>query len=125
MNWYLIDMPQASLTDGAYHRLCREFQHAFIKAGAPADLALFAKRGSATSRRLYLSPQSHSYVPDIIRHFGGRPCDVPDPSNVTLVYGVPGALTLLDRAPDYEAPMSRRDTAIYPIRSTRTAASAG
>lgn len=126
MNWFLIDMPHGSLTDGAYHRLCRQFQRAFIDAGAPEELALFARREPAASRQLYLSPMSSAYVPELISKYGGRPCDVPDPAAVTLVYGIPGAQTLLHRSKTHSAlPKKRRDTAIYPLVSARKAASAG
>lgn len=102
MQWYSIDMPRDSLTNGGYHRLCRRFQRAFIDAGAPADLALFAMRGSDNERRIYLSPVSVTYVPDLIRTYGASPCEVPAASTVTLVYGAPGAQKLLE-SPDQPA----------------------
>lgn len=126
MTWYLIEMPPASLTDGEYHRLCREFQKAFIDAGAPVDLALFARRESVPTRSLYLSPPSGSYVPELIRHYGGRPCGIPDASTVTLVYGVPGARGLLSD-PNAHAKSSSRpaEASIYPLTPSSEAASAG
>lgn len=126
MTWYLIDMPPASLTDGAYHRLCRRFQKAFIDAGAPVDLALFARRDSAPARRLYLSPCSGSYVPDLIRHYDGRPCSIPQASSVTLIYGVPGARALLNGvSPDRDDSFRRSEAPIYPLTRSQEAASAG
>lgn len=95
MEWYSIDMPAASLKSGAYHKFCRAFQHAFIDAGAPEDLAMYAMRRSDRNRRLYLTPSSGTYVPDLIRSHGGRPCSAPDESSVTLVYGVAGSRRLL------------------------------
>lgn len=97
MDWFSIDMPQGSLTDGAYHRLCRAFQRAFIDAGAPSDLALFAARSGEAKRRLYLTPSSVRYVPDLIRRHDGHRCAAPEAPAVTLVYGVPGAVSLLPR----------------------------
>lgn len=133
MQWFLIDMPQTSLADGDYHRLCRQFQKAFIDAGAPADLALFARRSSGadpreatSSRRLYLSPQSGTYVPDLIRHYHGRTCGIPEPSSVTLIYGVPGARSLLNGIRSTrEQPAQRAETPIYPLNHTPEAASTG
>lgn len=111
MDWFSIDMPPGSLENGVYHRLCRAFQHAFISAGAPTDLALFAVRHREACRRLYLTPSSVRYVPELIRHHDGHRCAVPEASAVTLVYGVPGATALL----------SRRDTRpIQEERSTKT-----
>ena len=96
MAWYSIEMPEESITDGGYHRFCRQFQKAFIGAGAPPDLALFARRnGTSTGRRLYLTPCSSGYVPELVNDYGAEPCDVPEEDTVTLVYGVPGAKTLL------------------------------
>ena len=131
MKWFLIDMPQTSLTDGDYHRLCRQFQKAFIDAGAPAELALFAQRTSesrptASSRRLFLSPQSSHYVPDLIRDYKGRLCVGPEASSVTLIYGVPGARSLLNNVRSgRDNPGLRSETPIYPLTHTQEAASAG
>lgn len=126
MTWYSIDMPQASLTDGAYHRLCRQFQKAFIEAGAPADLALFAQRDGVPARRLFLSPCSGSYVPELISHYKGRPCASPDASSVTLIYGVPGARSLLKSGRSIpDGPLQRAQTPIYPLTRPQEAASAG
>ena len=126
MTWYQIDMPPTSLTDGAYHRLCRQFQKAFIDAGAPTDLALFARRDSTSVRRLYLSPPSWSYVPELIRHYKGRPCSIPDPATVTLIYGVPGARALLNGlSQEPESDLRRAEAPIFPLTRSHEAASAG
>lgn len=148
MAWYSIDMPEESVTDGGYHRFCRQFQKAFIGAGAPPELALFALRNaSREGRRLYLSPNSHVYISDLIQCYGAQPCDVPDAGSVTLVYGVPGAKTLLSTTKDESlmvskhrsttgdshmptpnlepAPKKRESPTIYPLTRTRQAASSG
>jgi len=124
MDWFSIDMPQGSLADGAYHRLCRAFQRAFIDAGAPSDLALFAVRPGEAVRRLYLTPSSVRYVPELIRRHEGRRCVAPAASAVTLVYGVPGAASLLrcgdEQPPDQERPSEQ--PIIRLLSSSRTAA---
>lgn len=143
MAWYSIDMPEDSVTDGGYHRLCRQFQKAFISAGAPAELALFACRnGTSSGRRLYLTPSSPGYVPDLVQAYGAEPCDVPEAGTVTLVYGVPGAKTLLSASDevsvladeqDVDAVAATQSTArpdrnlpvIYSIAQNRQAASNG
>lgn len=147
MAWYSIDMPEQSVTDGGYHKLCREFQKAFIGAGAPPEMALFACRQvRAHGRRLYLSPSSPVYVPDLIQCYGAEPCSVPEPESVTLVYGVPGAKKLLsaidetdvsvdsedatsdERSATSDLPpaQKRRDVpAIYSLNMSRQAASGG
>ncbi len=147
MAWYSIDMPEESVTDGGYHRFCRQFQKAFIGAGAPPELALFACRDkSLVGRRLYLTPSSSDYVPDLVQYYGAEPCAVPECGDVTLVYGVPSSKTLLS-TPDDTSPapipasvQSERRTLpahlapakkkremppIYPIASSRHAASSG
>ena len=146
MVWYVIDMPEASLTDGVYHRFCRKFQRAFIDAGAPPDLALFAERNtSSEERRLYLSPESESFVPDMMREYDAASCRAPDPDRVTLVYGVPGAQMLLTQPdplqpdplqpdqlqpdqlqPDQLQPARRQEMpTIYPFTRGRAVASGG
>lgn len=143
MAWYSIDMPEDSVTDGGYHRFCRQFQKAFISAGAPAELALFACRnGTPSGRRLYLTPSSPGYVPDLVQAYGAEPCDVPEPGTVTLVYGVPGAKTLLSESDDVRVLADEKDVGvvatthstarpnrnlpvIYPIAKSRQAASNG
>jgi hypothetical protein len=126
MAWYSIDMPEVSVINGAYHRLCREFQKAFIGAGAPPELALFAcRKSSAERRRLYLSPNAGDYVPHLMEDYGAEPCSVPDAGTVTLVYGVPGAKSLLT-VPETLSLSKQRDTpAIYPLTRVRHAASSG
>ena len=145
MAWYSIDMPEESVTDGGYHRFCRQFQKAFIGAGAPPEMALFACRDrSISGRRLYLTPSSQEYVPDLVQYYGAEPCTVPESSTVTLVYGVPGSKTLLSLADDTSiktetAPVERRSTpatlpsvqkkreltTIYPLLPARHAVSHG
>lgn len=124
MNWFSIDMPEASLTDGGYHRFCRAFQKAFIRAGAPPCLALFARRPmNTTVRRLYLSPESEHYVADLLRDHDARRCPPPDPVGVTLVYGVPDARNSLLAIDKEEAPL-RRPT-ILPLVHAPPLASSG
>ena len=129
MAWYVIDMPETSLTDGVYHRFCRKFQRAFIDAGAPPELALFAERNTITEqRRLYLSPLSESYVGDIMREYDAATCRAPSPESVTLVYGVPGAQTLLNQPEpiQQEMPARRKEMpTIYPFTRGRAVASGG
>lgn len=147
MAWYSIDMPEESVTDGGYHRFCRQFQRAFIGAGAPPEMALFACRNvTAHGRRLYLTPSSTGYVPDLVRSYGAEPCAVPESGAVTLVYGVPGAKTLLSSpddaallvdgvpaqndgrlvSPDLAPARKKRDLpTIYPLPQPRQAVSNG
>ncbi len=143
MAWYSIDMPEESVTDGGYHRFCRQFQKAFIGAGAPPDLALFACRnGTSSGRRLYLTPCSPGYLPDLVQCYGAEPCAVPEPGAVTLVYGVPGAKALLSVQDDSSVPAGQREghpassnistarkmrdrPTIYPFSQTRQVASNG
>lgn len=143
MAWYSIDMPEDSVTDGGYHRFCRHFQKAFISAGAPPELALFACRnGTSSGRRLYLTPSSPGYVPDLVQSYGAEPCEMPEPGAVTLVYGVPGAKTLLTTSDDVGILTDQLDErsvsamqatshkkrslqVIYPLTNTSRAASNG
>lgn len=147
MAWYSIDMPEESVTDGGYHRFCRQFQKAFIGAGAPPEMALFARRDRSNSgRRLYLTPSSSEYVPDLVRYYGAEPCGVPESSTVTLVYGVPSSKTLLSTSDDSNvtiddgsaatersaippnllpAQKKRELPTIYPFAPARSAASNG
>ncbi|HEX7072340.1 MAG TPA: hypothetical protein VF190_16115 [Rhodothermales bacterium] len=92
MVWYRVDMTMESLRDGVFHRLCREFQQAFIANGAPLEMALYAQaEPSDGTRRVYFTPGCTTYVQTLIDGYGGTPCNVPDESALTLVFGVPGA----------------------------------
>ena len=85
-------MTMDSVQNGAFHRLCREFQQAFIANGAPNEMALFAQtEPSDGARRVYFTPGCSSYVQPLIEGYGGTPCTVPDDTSLTLVFGVPGA----------------------------------
>lgn len=90
MAWTRIDITEASLLGGTYHRLCRRFQQAFIAAGAPADMALFAQTFPVgETRTLFLTPASRAHLGDL--HAQGEPCAAPSAQDVTLVFGVPDA----------------------------------
>jgi hypothetical protein len=92
MVWYRVDMTIESLRDGVFHRLCREFQQAFIANGAPHEMALFAQAvPSDGTRRVYFTPGCSTYVQPLIDGYGGTPCNVPEESALTLMFGVPGA----------------------------------
>ena len=81
-----------SVQNGAFHRLCREFQQAFIAHGAPDEMALFAQtEPSDGARHVYFTPGCSTYVKPLIEDYGGMPCTLPDDASLTLVFGVPGA----------------------------------
>lgn len=91
-SWFKVTITEACILGGLFHRLCREFQRAFMSAGAPADMALFAQTYVlGDSREIYFSPGSMPYVAELVNIHGGRPCAEPSHSQVTMVYGVPGA----------------------------------
>ena len=88
--WYRIEVNEECVLGGAYHRLCRAFQRIFIGAGAPPDMALLAEMHPFHNRRLvYLSPASIPHVWDLIAEYSGTPCDPPDLTHVSVVFGVP------------------------------------
>jgi hypothetical protein len=134
MSWYSIEISEACILGGAYHRLCRAFQHAFIAAGAPPEMALLAQRvGLGESRRVYISPASVPYLGTLIEEYDGRPCARPQLDEVTLVYGVPGVKArLLGDAADPAAEARpepapavegrREGVSIYPLLPSRPAA---
>lgn len=85
-------MTMDSVRDGVFHRLCRQFQQAFIANGAPDEMALFAQAEPTDgTRRLYFTPGCTAYVRPLIEGHGGKPCTMPDDDAITLVFGVPGA----------------------------------
>lgn len=92
MKWYVVEITEACVLDGEYHRLCRQFQRAFIAAGAPPDMALFAQTLLFNDiRKVYFSPGSIRYVQALIEEYGGTACETPQPAGITLVFGVPDA----------------------------------
>ncbi len=131
MSWYVIEISESCILGGTYHRLCRTFQHAFIAAGAPPEMALLARRAAFDeARRIYISPASVPYLGNLLEEFGGQPCDCPGREEVTLVYGVPGAKAqLLNTVPEpvYDgwpepalAQQARGDGAsVYPVLPAR------
>lgn len=101
MTWFCIDITEACVSGGAYHRLCRRFQQAFIAAGAPAEMALFAQTLLRDGvRKVYLSPGSAPYVKSLIDAYEGTPCDCPGGDGLTLVFGVPDATSRLLSSPE-------------------------
>lgn len=91
-SWFKVTVTESCVLGGLFHRLCREFQRAFIAAGAPVEMALFAQTYVlGDSRDIYFSPGSLPYVAELIRLHGGVSCSEPELGQVTMVYGVPGA----------------------------------
>jgi len=95
MSWYLVEINEPALLGGSYHRLCRQFQQAFIAASAPGEMAMFVQTTDGDVRRVYLSPGCALYVADLIDTYGGEACTAPDISSVILVYGTPEAFNEL------------------------------
>ena len=90
MTWYKIDMNGDSLRDGDFHKLCREFQRAFIAHGAPEDMALLAHAEPSNGhRRLFLTPGCASYVPRLLEGYRAADSTPPNGDGLTLVFGVP------------------------------------
>lgn len=84
-------MTEEKLRDGVFHRLCREFQQAFIANGAPNEMALFAQAEPLDgTRRVFFTPGCKTYVARLIEGYGGQPCKVPGSDSLTLMFGVPG-----------------------------------
>lgn len=95
-SWFQVTITEARVLGGVFHRLCRDFQRAFIDAGAPAEMALFVRTILMSDERIvYFSPGSVGYVSDLIRAHGGHPAEAPDERHVTLLFGVPDADTML------------------------------
>jgi len=90
--WFSVDITGKLAQGGDYHRLCRQFQQAFIAAGAPPEMALFAELTLQDNvRKIYFSPGSVQYVRTLIEEYGGNPCDSPASESVTMMFGVPDA----------------------------------
>ena len=90
--WYCVEITEACVLGGTYHRLCRQFQQAFIACEAPADMALFAQTFPVDDTRyVYFSPGCVGQIRSLIESYEGRPCKPPSREEVTLVFGVPDA----------------------------------
>lgn len=104
-SWYQIDIDESWLSAGRLHRLCRQFQRAYIRAGAPAEMALFALRDTCnTSRCLYVSPAARTHAADLLDAYAARPCSRPAIEHLTLLYGPPDVEHVLFRT---EEPFGR------------------
>ena len=88
--WIRVTLNDRRVLGGSFHRLCRGFQQAFIAAGAPRGMAMFAIV-EGDQRSVYFSPESLRHVQELVEHHEGEPCDVPDSRDLTMIFGVPGA----------------------------------
>ena len=94
--WYRVVLDEPYLLAGTYHRLCRQFQRAYIAAGAPSDMALFASKDArADTRPVFFSPSSRDHASALLDHYHAEPCVAPSPEGVTLLYGAADAVPLL------------------------------
>ncbi|HET6567558.1 MAG TPA: hypothetical protein VFG50_06300 [Rhodothermales bacterium] len=123
MMWYSVDITGKLVQDGDYHRLCRQFQQAFIAAGAPPEMALFAQMTFQDNvRKVYFSPGSVPYVRSLIESYHGDPCDCPESDNITLMFGVPNAgWALLESVEaDSSETIGKRQLSLHVISEHRT-----
>ncbi len=88
--WIRVTLNDRRVLGGSFHRLCRGFQQAFIAAGAPRGMAMFAIV-DGDQRSVYFSPESLHHVQDLVDDHDGEPCDAPDTRDLTMIFGVPGA----------------------------------
>jgi hypothetical protein len=95
MSWYVVEINEPALLGGSYHRLCRQFQQAFIAASAPGEMAMFVQSTQGDVRRVFLSPGSLQYIANLVEDYEGRSCSPPDIGSVILVYGTPEAFSQL------------------------------
>ena len=96
MTWHCVEIEESYVLGGTFHQLCRDFQRAFMKAGGPADMALFAQTEPEEDvRRIFFSPGSSAYVQDLIDKHQGFFCSRPEAQNVTLLFGIPDAFSFL------------------------------
>ena len=93
-NWFCVEMEPAARA--SFLRLCRQFQRAFMRAGAPDNMALFARTTeSGEAYELYFSPECESYVDHLIEDHDGVPCRPPQSEAMTLLFGIPDAKSQL------------------------------
>jgi hypothetical protein len=89
MAWYVVEISEAAVGGGLYHQLCRRFQQAFIREGAPVNMAMFAQRMPFNHVRVvFFSPGSLRFVRALVEEYEGVPCVAPCPDEVTLIFGV-------------------------------------
>lgn len=116
-SWFKVSITESCVLGGHFHRLCRQFQRAFIAAGAPRDMALFADTYVLNDTRdVYFSPGCMRHVTDLLNVHNALPCRRPEGGQVTMVYGVPGADR--DLLPGSESNPSN-ETAISPLALAR------
>lgn len=105
MKWHSIYLSQVDIAAGNYHRICREFQKAFIAAGAPEEMALYVQTiPDNGSRTLYFSPGSAPYVRDLVQSYEGELTECPERDDVTLLFGVSNACEKLLSVRDEKKP---------------------
>ena len=101
MAWHCVEISESYVLGGTFHQLCRDFQRAFMAAGGPAEMALFAQTEPEEDiRRVFFSPGSSAHVQDLIDKHQGFFCSRPDAQNVTLLFGIPDAFASLFSAAD-------------------------
>src|SRR5690625_6721764 len=88
--WIGVPLNDGRVLDGPSPRLSRGFQQAFLAAGAPRGMAMFAIV-DGDQRSVYFSPESLHHVQDLVDDHDGEPCDAPDTRDLTMIFGVPGA----------------------------------
>lgn len=95
MTWYCVEIEESYLLGGRFHQLCRDFQRAFMAAGGPEEMALFAQTNpDEDMRRVFFSPGCVRYARDLMERHQGFFCARPEAQSITLLFGISEAFNL-------------------------------
>ena len=87
MPWYEVVLSSEQLSEGVSEKIQSDFEVPFIKAGTPAEMAIFCDTFPVPQFSMYFSPVAVQYASDLISTHSGDACEKPDASEVTLLVG--------------------------------------
>lgn len=85
--WYRLTLTGAQVAAGEIQRCKEAFDEAFGAARAPRMMALFQQAREDGGVDLFLTPDCGEHAADLLKEWGGTPCDRPSPIRLYLLVG--------------------------------------
>jgi hypothetical protein len=87
MTWHRITLSHQEYESGELHVLQGAFHAAYIARNGPEGMAMFGCWTDGDWYFVYISPRSVRHILPILDAYSAKPCDMPEISCLSLIYG--------------------------------------
>lgn len=88
MGWFRITLSRHEYESGESHVLWGAFHAAYIARNGPEGMAMYGRwDDDGSCYFVYITPRSVRHILPLLDAYSAKPCDMPEISSVTLIYG--------------------------------------